>query len=67
MSIQISRLNSWSFSRRAEEGNLNLGFYGLQAYDSTQMVGHAIDRTASGNVNDKKTLLQERLVLLFCG
>jgi len=31
----------------------------MRAYDSIQMVGHAIDRKASGG-NDKKTLLQER-------
>jgi len=57
MSIKISRLGSQSFSGRAEEGKRNLGFYGLQAYDSIQMVGHATNRTASGNGNDKKTLL----------
>jgi hypothetical protein len=53
--------------RRTEEDNRNLGFYGLQAFDSIQMVGHAIDRMASGNGNDKKTLQQKILSTNFNG
>lgn len=50
-----------------DEDNRNPGYYALQAYDSIQMVGHAIDRMASGNGNQKKTLLQELVSSDFLG
>ncbi|KAI5386776.1 glutamate receptor 2.7 [Lathyrus oleraceus] len=51
----------------SDEDNRDPGFYALQAYDSIQMVGHAIDRMASGNGNHKRTLLQEIVSTDFLG
>ncbi|WJX44269.1 hypothetical protein P8452_31266 [Trifolium repens] len=49
--------------KNPEEDNRDPGFYALQAYDSIQMIGNAIDRIAS----DKKTLLQEIVSSNFLG
>jgi len=49
--------------KNPDEDNRDPGFYALQAYDSIQMVGHAINRMAS----DNKTLLQEIVSSNFLG
>jgi ionotropic glutamate receptor len=49
--------------KNPEEDNRDPGFYALQAYDSIQMIGNAIDKISS----DKKTLLQEIVSSNFLG
>ncbi|GAU14587.1 hypothetical protein TSUD_96510 [Trifolium subterraneum] len=59
----LVRLANNGTAYNPEEDNRDPGFYALQAYDSIQIIGNAIDRIAS----DKKTLLQEIVSSNFLG